>query len=129
MPANVGQTLRCGGSIHNAIKIRSSSPAFLTAPTVNSSDSSDSSDSETWEGFSNAEDHYSESDTNTDSDINNDSDNKVIPKTYRTLLISGLKGKGLLWYRRTVVIVRTVLKTGVNTRNIISFTIVIVNLN
>ena len=77
MPANAGQTSRRGGSIHNAIEIRSSSPAFLTAPAVNSSDSSDS---ETWEGFSDAQDHHSESDTDTDSDTDSDSDDEVIPK-------------------------------------------------
>jgi len=57
MPANAGQTLRHGGSIDNAIEIRSSSPAFLTAPAVNLSDSSDSSDSKTWEGFADLSDY------------------------------------------------------------------------
>ena len=83
MPANAGQTSRRGGSIDNAIEIRSSSPAFLTAPTVNSRDSSDSSDSETWEGFSDSSDHeaqthHNESDNNSDSD--DDSDDEVIPR-------------------------------------------------
>jgi len=84
MPANAGQISRHGGSIDTAIEIQSSSPAFLTAPAVNSSDSSDSSDSETWEGFSTSSDdeaqdhHHSESDSDSNSD--SDSDDEVIPR-------------------------------------------------